>query len=132
MKRILALDWGEKCIGVAFTEGFFARPYTLIHRKNKVQDYQCIKALIQETEAELLLIGFPQSLNPDQPIGPQAKLVLNHVKALSDLLNTPVEMANEQYSTVEAKALLRQIGKKNKTPIDAAAAAVILQNYLDG
>ncbi|HHJ06596.1 MAG TPA: Holliday junction resolvase RuvX [Anaerolineae bacterium] len=131
MTRILALDWGEKRIGVAFSEGILASPRGVIKRKSKAEDYARIAALVAETGAELLVIGLPTTFDPDNPIGPQAKRVLKHSKALKKHLDIPIEMADERYSTVDAGEYLRQSGKKGKIPIDAAAAAVILQTYLD-
>jgi len=130
--RILALDWGEKRVGVAFSEGFFAAPHSVIQRKNKAADYERIVKLAAEMKAELLIIGLPKSLNPDTPIGPQARRVLKHSRALAERLAIPVKLVDESYSTVDAAALLQQSGKKGKVLIDAAAAAVILQAYLDG
>lgn len=131
MTRTLALDWGEKRIGVAFSEGFLASPHSVINRTSKAQDYARIAALVTETRAERLVLGLPTSFNPDEPIGPQAKRVLKHSQALSQILTIPIDMVDETYSTVDAEMFLRQSGKKGKVPIDAAAAAVILQAYLD-
>ena len=130
-RRILALDWGEKRIGVAFSEGFLASPHSVIRRKSKVEDYARIVNLVAEMKAELLVIGLPKSLNPDHPIGPQAKRVLQYSQALVQQLEIPIELVDESYSTVDAVAFLRQSGRRGKTPLDAAAAAVILQSYLD-
>ncbi len=131
MTRILALDWGEKRIGVAFSEGILASPRGVIQRKSKAADYARIADWAAETGAELLVIGLPTTFNPDAPIGPQARRVLKHRKALKKLLTIPIEMMDERYSTVDAAEYLRQSGKKGKISIDAAAAAVILQAYLD-
>ena len=129
--RILALDWGEKRIGVAFSEGFLASPHSVIRRKSKAEDYARVVNLVAGMKAELLVIGLPKSLNPDNPIGPQAKRVLKYSQALAQQLEIPIELVDESYSTVDAAALLRQSGRRGKTPLDAAAAAVILQSYLD-
>ena len=131
MTRVLALDWGEKRIGAAFSEGILASPRGVIRRKSKADDYARIANLVQETGAEILVIGLPTTFDPDNPIGPQAKRVLKHRKALKKHLDIPIEMVDERYSTVDAGEYLRQAGKKGKIPIDAAAAAVILQTYLD-
>lgn len=131
MTRILALDWGGKRIGVAFSEGFLASPHSVIYRTTKKNDYQKIADLVTSMQAQLLVIGLPKSFNPDMPLGPQAKRVLKHKQALADLLDIPIEMSDETYSTVDAEALLEVAGKRNKIPIDAAAAALILQTFLD-
>jgi putative Holliday junction resolvase len=128
---ILGLDWGEKRIGVAFSEGVLASPHSVIERKTRQADYARIAALVAETGAERVVLGLPQSLNGDQPLGPQARRVLRHYRALVRHLSVPVELADERYSTVDAAEHLAQAGRRGKTSIDAAAAAVILQAYLD-
>ena len=130
-RRILALDWGEKRIGVAFSEGFLAAPHSVIQRKSKAEDYARIVNLVEQMKAEVLVIGLPKSLNPEQPIGPQANRVLNYSRALAEHLEIPIALVDESYSTVNAAEFLHRSGRRGKTPLDAAAAAVILQTYLD-
>ncbi len=132
MTRILALDWGDKRVGVAFSEGFFARPHSVIRRGSNVETYAKIEALIAKTGAELLVLGLPTTFDPDHPIGFQAQRVLKHRDALAARLAIPIKMVDETYTTVDAEEYLRESGKWGKIPIDAAAAAVILQHFLDG
>ena len=141
-RRILALDWGEKRIGVAFTEGVLASPHSVIKRKSRVEDYRRVANLVLEMKIETIVLGLPKSLNPDMPLGPQAKRVMKYQQELMTYVDVPIILVDETYSTVDAAALLqasspasagrKKSGRKNKTPIDAAAAAVILQSYLDG
>ncbi|MEM7028274.1 MAG: Holliday junction resolvase RuvX [Chloroflexota bacterium] len=141
-QRILALDWGEKRIGVAFSEGILASPHSVIRRKSRVEDYRRVATLVSDLKIELVVLGLPKSLNPDMPLGPQAKRVLKYQQELQAHIDVPIALVDEQYSTVNATELLdqtsgqvsgrRSSGRKKKTPIDAAAAAVILQRYLDG
>jgi len=131
MTRILAIDWGEKRVGIAFSEGFFATPHGIIHRKSNADTYAKITALIAEIHADLIVMGLPTTFNPESPIGFQAKRILKHRDALAAQIDIPIKMVDETYSTVDAEDFLRQSGRKNKVPIDAAAAAVILQHYLD-
>lgn len=130
-QRVLALDWGEKRIGVAFSEGFLASPHSVIIRKSRKEDYARIARLASELEVATIVLGLPQSLNPDAAIGPQAKRILKHQRELAEYTDRPIELVDEAYSTVDAAEMLRQTGRRKKTPIDAAAAAVILQTYLD-
>ena len=131
MTRILALDWGEKRIGVAFSEGYLAQPHSVIKHNTKQQAYTEIEKLIKALQVEILLMGLPKSLNPAQPIGSQAKSILRHRRNLKKQISIPIEMVDETYSSITAAEILQQTGRKNKTPLDAAAAAVILQTYLD-
>jgi putative Holliday junction resolvase len=127
--RVLALDVGERRIGVAVSEGLLATPHGVIHRRSKAQDFAAVARLVAELGAEKVVVGLPLSLNGD--VGPQARRVMRYAQALARALPVPVELYDERYSTVTADELLAEGGRKRRrTPIDAAAAAVILQEYL--
>ncbi len=129
--RLMALDIGERRIGVAVSEsGFFAAPHSVIYRKSRREDFARIRRLVEDLRIDRLIIGLPYSLSGPDPIGPQARWIMHYADALCAELSIPCEYFDESYSTADAEAFLAQSGGK-KTPIDAAAAAVILQNYLD-
>ncbi len=128
--RVLALDVGERRIGVAVSEGLLATPHGVIHRRSKAQDFAAVARLVTELGAERVVVGLPLSLSGD--VGPQARRVTRYAQALARALTVPVELYDERYSTVTADELLAEGGRKRRrTPIDAAAAAVILQGYLE-
>ncbi|GAB4443694.1 MAG: Holliday junction resolvase RuvX [Anaerolineae bacterium] len=128
--RYLALDVGERRVGLATSDsGIFAAPHGVLHRKSKKEDFARIQRLVSELKIDCVVVGVPYSLNADEPLGPQARRVLRYARALSEVITAPVTTFDERYSTVDAGNFLSQSG--GKTPIDAAAAAVILQNYLD-
>lgn len=128
--RYLALDVGERRIGLATSDsGIFAAPHGVLHRKSKKEDFARIQRLVTELKIDCVVVGVPYSLNGDEPLGPQARRVLRYATALTEAISVPVTYFDERYSTVDAGNFLSQSG--GKTPIDAAAAAVILQNYLD-
>jgi putative Holliday junction resolvase len=85
--------------------------------------------LVTELEVERVVVGLPLSLNGE--MGPQARRVTRYAQALAQALQVPVELYDERYSTVTAGALLAESGRQRRVPIDAAAAAVILQEYLE-
>ncbi len=127
--RVLALDVGERRIGVAVSEGVLATPHSVIYRRSKAQDFAAVARLVAELGAEKVVVGLPLSLSGD--VGPQARRVMRYAQALAKALAVPVELYDERYSTVTADELLAEGGRKRRrTPIDAAAAAVILQGYL--
>ena len=77
-------------------------------------------------------MGNPLTLKGE--VGTQARRVRTFARALQRGTDLPVVMADERYSTAEAERLLRQAGRqpsRHKGDVDAAAAAVILQGYLD-
>lgn len=137
--RLLALDVGERRIGVAASDetGSIASPLQVIRRTSKVEDFWKIAQLVRDLEAEGLVVGYP--LNDDGSAGPQAQSVERYVTALRGALEdgglTPeVVLWDEHMSTQRAQTILIETGRKvtrRREWIDAVAAAVILQDYLD-
>jgi putative Holliday junction resolvase len=138
----MALDIGERRIGIAVSEsGILATPHSVLHRKSKKEDFARLRRLIEALEIERVVVGLPYSLSGDEKIGPQARRIKRYAEALAQTVGVSFEYFDESYSTVDAEAYLagrdfgkegdRQKPKRGKAPIDAAAAAVILQNYLD-
>ena len=129
---ILALDVGDSRIGVAMSEGFLAAPLTTIDRRNEAVDVREVLRLAEKYGAEEIVVGMPLSLSGQ--VGPQAERVARFAEALDEQTSLPIVPVDERYSTVEAERLLRQAGvrpSEEKARVDAAAAAVILQSYLD-
>jgi putative pre-16S rRNA nuclease len=134
MGRILALDVGEKRIGVAVSDetATLARPLTTITRASRREDFGRIAQLTAEQGAERVVAGYPLSLSGLE--GPQAQRVRRYVEALAQGLSVPVEMWDERYTTVAATERLRDASprrRRDRGQLDAAAAAVLLQDYLD-
>lgn len=155
MVRLMALDVGEARIGVAVSDatGFLASPYTTLHvSRNEAETWEAIQGLIEETEAEGLIVGLPVSL--DGQLHGQAKRVQAFADRLKQHITIPLTFWDERLSTVEAERLLVERGqeayerrsgsnrrkqgqrgkgrrRRGQQEIDALAAAVILQEYLD-
>jgi putative Holliday junction resolvase len=134
MTRALGLDLGSKRIGVAISDsaGTVATPIDTIHRQAKRADYQRIALLVEEWEAELVVVGLPYSL--DGGTGPAALGVLAEITALGDTLTVPVVPYDERLTTVTAeRSLMEQgiSGPARRQLVDQVAAAVILQAWLD-
>jgi len=130
---IIGIDLGDKHIGIAMAVGTVAVPIAVIERTEEAKDLERIAALTRDYNTELIVIGLPRSM--DGTAGPQAELVLEFAKSLSDHTDIPIDMCDERLTTVTADRLLQESGakrKKRKANIDAMAAAVILQAYLDG
>ena len=132
--RILSLDVGEKRIGLALSDptGLLATPLTTILSRGNFLDVKTILDIATRHDVGEIIVGLPISLSGHQ--GKQAKLVAKFIKTLAKNTNIPLKSLDERYSSVEAKKLLEDSGiqpSRNKSHIDAAAAAVILQSYLD-
>lgn len=129
--RLMALDIGERRIGIAVSDsGILATPHSVLQRKSKAEDFARLGRLMVELKIERVIVGLPYSLSGPDEMGPQARQVQRYTEALAATLSIPFEYFDERYSTVDAAAYLAVRGQK-KIAIDAAAAAVILQNYLD-
>jgi putative Holliday junction resolvase len=138
----MALDIGERRIGIAVSEsGILATPHSVLYRKSKKEDFARLRRMIEALAVERVVVGLPYSLSGDEEIGPQARRIKRYAEALAKTTDVSFEYFDESYSTVDAEAYLagrnsgkegdRKRPKRGKASIDAAAAAVILQNYLD-
>jgi putative Holliday junction resolvase len=97
------------------------------------KDMDLIMALVEEHRAERIVVGLPRSMNGT--IGAQADVILSFSAALAEHVDIPVDTWDERLSTVTAERLLMDTGmkrEKRKGKLDAMAAAIILQAYLDG
>ena len=133
--RILALDVGDRRIGVALSDplGMLASPLTTIERvtPDTAAAIDAVLALADEHAAAEILIGIPYLMSGR--IGAQARVTLNFAEALANRARIPITHIDERLSSVQADRMLAQSGasKRDKGRTDAAAAAVILQAYLD-
>ncbi|GAB4196991.1 MAG: Holliday junction resolvase RuvX [Coleofasciculaceae cyanobacterium] len=136
MERIsaLGLDVGSKRIGVAGCDGtgLIATGLTTIERTSFDSDVQQLRELVEQRQAQLLVVGMPYSL--DGTIGFQAKQVKKFAERLAKALQLPVEYVDERLTSLEAEELIKaqkRSPSRNKSLIDRKAAAIILQQWLD-
>lgn len=136
MERVaaLGLDVGKKRIGVAGCDGtgLIATGITTIERSFFEADIQQLKEIIAERQVEILVIGFPYSM--DGTIGFQAKQVQKFSSRIEKILQLPIEFMDERLSSVEAEIQLKEqkrFSTYNKGLIDRQAAQIILQGWLD-
>ena len=126
MSRVLAIDPGDKRIGVAISDPTrtIARPLTIVEHLSRKADAAAISQLASEHDARLILIGLPLDLGGE--IGPQARKALRLADAVRRASGIEVRTWDESGSTEAAAAL-----GDSDMPLDARAAAIILQDYLD-
>ncbi len=132
--RVLALDVGDRRIGVAVSDptGVLATPLLAVDRADPASELNELLRLIDQHEASEIVVGFPRTLQGD--VGPQARKVRRFVASLSERTDVPVATVDERLSTVQAERMLSESpgrGSRDRGRVDAAAAAVILQSYLD-
>jgi putative Holliday junction resolvase len=133
--RVLGLDLGDVRIGVAVSDPDrrVAVPVGTVHVGQPPGELKAIAALVREHEATLVVVGDPRSLSGER--GPRSHQAAAFAEALGSFLPIPVELHDERLSSVEAGRALREAGVRGRVArerVDASAAAVILQGWLDG
>lgn len=131
--RIMALDVGDKKIGVALSDPLKITSQGLetYIRKDNDEDYKYFAELIKNNSVEILVAGLPKNMNGTE--GPQAEKVKEFINKLKQYTDVRVDFADERLTTMEAEKMLisGDVSRKNrKKVIDKVAANLILQNYL--
>ncbi len=129
---LLGIDVGERRIGVAVSDAtqLLATPLLVLHRGSRQEDFQRLGRVAAERRAVGLVVGHP--LNADGSEGPQGKKVARYAWRLATALRLPYVLWDEYGSTQAAEQRLVQGSRRRpRQALDAAAAAVILQDYLD-
>lgn len=134
---MLALDLGAKRIGVAVSDdaGTVATPVDTLERTaDRPRLHRQVADLVREWEAGLVLLGLPVAL--DGSLGPAAQAVLAERDELAAVLDVPVEVHDERMTTRIAQRALQARGDLDgparRRVVDQLAAAVILQDWLNG
>ena len=133
--RFLGVDVGKARIGLALADEVLrtARPLRTVARRDEAGTLADIGDTAREYEVTQLVVGLP--LNMDGTEGPAARGARNFAGKLSAALGLPAALQDERLSTFEAESRLRErgiSGKDVRAHVDAEAAAVILQEWLDG
>jgi putative Holliday junction resolvase len=132
--RILAIDPGERRIGVAGADLGLRVAIPLTTIEGGPDAVEAVAQLVEEEGARALVVGLPLSLSG--ALGPQAQQVRALAEALAERLSIPVLTWDERLTSAEARRRLSGGGggggrHRQKRDVDALAAAIILQAYLD-
>ncbi len=131
--NILGIDWGEKRIGLAFSDALnVAVPIGPAVQKKIKQRLGYIESIISERSIELIVIGYP--LNMDGSIGFKAEEVDQFIKVIEKRFRLPVKRFDERLTSHIAQESLKEKKKKidrRSGLIDSNAACIILQDYLE-
>lgn len=132
--RILAIDHGEKRIGVALSDATaaIASPLKIIRHVSRAIDAAQVAELAMQNEAGLILVG--QSFDEDGNPNLAGRRAARFADELRNQTNLPVELWDESFSTQIARSARVELGVSRKRRAghqDAFAAAVILQSYLE-
>lgn len=134
--KYLGLDLGTRTVGIAISDITKTIATTLKTIRFEENDYDSllpqIKEIVLNEKIEKIILGLPKNMN--NSIGDRALTTMDFKEKLSQYLNIEVILQDERLSTVEANNYLLQADlsrKKRKKKIDAVAANIILQTYLD-
>jgi putative Holliday junction resolvase len=131
--KILAIDFGERRIGLAISEAEtdVAIPLTTVRRKSDRQALEAIGKVVDREHIELLLIGEP--LNMDGSRGDMARRAISFASKLHSATGVNYEMVDETLTSKAAKERLIEAGvdvKRHRDRVDAVAAQLLLEQYL--
>jgi putative Holliday junction resolvase len=135
MVRILALDVGEKRIGLALSDssGTIAQGLKVYTTSgSQTEDIAEIREVARQFDVSLVVVGLPKNL--DGSVGPKAQKIVDLAEAIGRATGLPVDLWDERFSTDEAHRIFDMASvkrKKRKGVIDIMAAQIILQGYLD-
>ncbi len=131
---IMAIDLGKARTGIAVSDNtmFLASPLCVIEEWNRGKLAEKIAQLVRQEKAELIVMGLPKNMDGSE--GESALGAREFADKLAQLTDVPIKMQDERCTTMIAHRYLNDTnvrGKKRKKTVDAVAATVILQSYLD-
>ena len=134
MGRLLAIDYGEKRLGLAISDPnqIISKPLKTIILSDSQYIYNELEKIISDYEVQKLIIGLP--IGMDGKNTQQTSKVEAFKENLQNKIGIPIILFDERLSSVSAKKSLISQGIKtghNKSKIDQTAAAIFLQHYLD-
>ncbi|MBQ1827416.1 MAG: Holliday junction resolvase RuvX [Erysipelotrichaceae bacterium] len=136
MNKIMGLDLGARTCGVALSDtlGFMASPVVTVRFEDGDYESACRQVcdLIDKNKVEKVILGLPKHMNGD--VGIRGEISEQFKELLQKERNVEVILWDERLTTVSAQKNMISSGvnrKKRKEMIDAMAAVVILQSYLD-
>jgi putative Holliday junction resolvase len=135
--RVLGIDFGERRVGLALSDptATIAQPLpTIVRRAGKRPPVAAIVEIIQKHDIDRAVIGLPLNLAGDET--EWTAQVRAFAQKLSERAGIPVDFLDERLTSVQAERAVRSIGLKRsereqKERIDAAAAVLLLQTFLD-
>ena len=130
----LSVDLGHARTGLAVSDksGFLASSLCVITEYNDEKLIQKIADKVKETKAEIIVVGLPRNMDGSE--GESAQRARELAAKLTQLTGVPHHMQDERGTTITAHNYLSAgnvYGKKRKQKVDAVAASIILQDYLD-
>ena len=132
--RIIGIDFGDKRTGIAVSDEseFLASPVAVVTEPSLSRLISAVAGRAKEYDAGMIVVGHPKNMDGSE--GEKAQKYAAYAKMLEEESGVPVKLWDERSSTAQAHKYMNETmtkSKKRKSTIDAAAATVILQSYLD-
>lgn len=130
----MGLDYGTRRIGVALSDalGLTAQPFAVLDA-NSGDLISEVRSLVEDNEVELIVVGLPVNLSGGDTQSTEGARKL--ATRVAEATGLPVKLADERFTTKTAEQILIDANvrrRRRRQVIDKVAAAVMLQNYLDG
>jgi putative Holliday junction resolvase len=133
MLRILAIDFGERRIGLALSDplGITAQGLPTIDTRQTKDVFGFIRNLVSEKKVDRLVVGMPRNMNGS--IGPKGEKVKRFMQKLARKTEVDIVAWDERLTSVQSLRSMRAMGtkQKKKEVVDRISATLILQSYLD-
>ena len=133
--KTMGIDFGLARIGIALSDDtkFLATPYETYKRKSEEFDINHLIEIIKTKKVDEIVCGLPMNMaGEEQEI---AKHTREFMSKLNEHINISIKFVDERLSSLMAEEMLKETErdwKKRKEKLDAVAASIILQDYLDG
>lgn len=132
--KIMAVDFGDARTGLAVCDRteFLASPVGVLQEKQFEETVKKVSYAVQEYDVKRVVVGYPKNMNGT--VGERAEKCERFAQELQQLVSVPVILWDERSTTVSAHQYLNETdtrGKKRKAVVDAVAATIILQSYLE-
>ena len=132
--RIMAVDYGDAHTGVALSDptGLLAGTTTTIHSRRAEAVLEQLAEFAERNQVERIVMGFPKNMDGTDSL--RAGLYRDFAARLGEATGLEVVLWDERRTTIDAHRILFQAGKdgrKRKKTVDAVAASLILEGYLD-
>ncbi len=129
IKNIVALDVGDKRVGIAMTNTLARLPSPLTTLTRDDDFWQKLELLLRENDVSSVVVGLPRNLRSQET--KQTRITRQFVKELKIRLNIEAELQDEALTSHKAEEVLKSTGKKfSKEEVDSLAATYILNDYL--
>jgi putative pre-16S rRNA nuclease len=133
IKRILAIDYGSRRMGLAVSDalGITAQGLETLQRKNRRSDFARLERVIRENQIREIVLGYPLRMSGQE--GTQSQKVAEFAEELRRKFELPVHLWDERLTSAEANRLLREADlsiQRRAQAVDRMAATLILQSFM--